>query len=36
MSPANPADVLRNRFSGQLLEPDQPGYDRARRVFNTR
>src|SRR5262245_25139898 len=34
MSTTNPADALRNRFSGQVLEPDQPGYDDARRVFN--
>jgi FAD/FMN-containing dehydrogenase len=27
-------DLLRNGFSGEVLEPDQPGYNRARRVFN--
>jgi FAD/FMN-containing dehydrogenase len=34
MSATMPADVLREGFSGQVLEPDQPGYDKARRVFN--
>lgn len=34
MSTISPADLLRNRFSGQVLEPGQPGYDEARRVFN--
>src|SRR5919106_246448 len=27
-------DALRDRFSGELLVPAQPGYDEARRVFN--
>ena len=34
MSTTHPADALRDGFSGQLLGPEQPGYDEARRVFN--
>jgi FAD/FMN-containing dehydrogenase len=34
MSTTNPADALREGFSGEVLEPVQPGYDDARRVFN--
>jgi FAD/FMN-containing dehydrogenase len=34
MSTTIPADLLRNGFSGQVLEAEQPGYDEARRVFN--
>jgi hypothetical protein len=34
MSTTNPADALREGFSGEVLEPAQPGYDDARRVFN--
>ena len=28
------SDVLRDGFSGQVLAPEQPGYDEARQVFN--
>jgi len=34
MSTTHPADALREGFSGPVLEPGQPGYDEARRVFN--
>src|SRR5215469_15942014 len=34
MSTTIPADVLRDGFCGQVLEPEQPGYDEARHVFN--
>ena len=34
MSTTDPADVLRDRFSGEVLRPGQPGYEQARRVFN--
>jgi FAD/FMN-containing dehydrogenase len=34
MSATIPAGILRDGFSGQVLEPEQPGYEDARRVFN--
>jgi FAD/FMN-containing dehydrogenase len=34
MSTTNPADALRKEFSGQVLEPGQPGYHESRRLFN--
>jgi FAD/FMN-containing dehydrogenase len=34
MNATEPADALRGGFSGEVLVPDQPGYDEARRVFN--
>src|SRR5919198_345398 len=34
MTVINPADELRQAFSGQVLMPDQSGYDEARCVFN--
>ena len=34
MTVIDPADELRQAFSGQVLVPDQSGYDEARRVFN--
>jgi FAD/FMN-containing dehydrogenase len=34
MSTTNPANALRKEFSGQVLEPGQPGYDESRRLFN--
>jgi FAD/FMN-containing dehydrogenase len=34
MNASNPADALRDGFSGQVLVPEQPGYDDARHVFN--
>ncbi|HEX7164887.1 MAG TPA: FAD-binding oxidoreductase [Trebonia sp.] len=34
MSTINPAEVLADGFSGQVLGPAQVGYDEARRVFN--
>jgi FAD/FMN-containing dehydrogenase len=34
MSTTNLADALREGFSGQVLEPGQPGYDESRRLFN--
>jgi FAD/FMN-containing dehydrogenase len=34
MTETNPAESLRHGFSGQVLTPDQSGYDEARRVFN--
>src|SRR5215475_10027548 len=34
MSTTIPADILRDGFSGQVMEPEQPGYEDARRVFN--
>jgi FAD/FMN-containing dehydrogenase len=33
-STIDPADVLREGFSGEVLRPAQPGYEEARRVFN--
>ncbi|MGH3742783.1 MAG: FAD-binding oxidoreductase, partial [Micromonosporaceae bacterium] len=27
--------ALRDRFSGQVLEPEDPGYDRDRAIFNS-
>jgi FAD/FMN-containing dehydrogenase len=34
MSTTTSAGVLRSGFSGEALEPGQPGYDEARRVYN--
>ena len=34
MSTTGLADALREGFSGQVLEPGQPGYDDSRRLFN--
>jgi hypothetical protein len=34
MTAIDPAGALREGFSGQVLAPEQPGYDEARRVFN--
>jgi FAD/FMN-containing dehydrogenase len=34
MTTTEPADALRDGFSGQLIVPQQPGYDDARQVFN--
>ena len=34
MSTTQLADALRERFSGQVLEPGQPGYDESRLLFN--
>src|SRR6266702_4749714 len=34
MSTTHPAAALADGFSGQLIGPEQPGYDEARRVFN--
>jgi FAD/FMN-containing dehydrogenase len=34
MSTTDLADALREGFSGQVLEPGQPGYDESRRLFN--
>ena len=34
MSTTHPAAALADEFSGQLIGPEQPGYDEARRVFN--
>jgi FAD/FMN-containing dehydrogenase len=34
MTATSAADDLRETFSGEVLEPGQPGYDDARRVFN--
>jgi FAD/FMN-containing dehydrogenase len=34
MNATDAADTLRARFSGEILQPAQPGYDAARRVFN--
>ena len=33
-STTDPADVLRDGFSGEALRPAQHGYEEARRVFN--
>lgn len=34
MAAIDQLDALRDRFSGEVVEPSQPGYDEARRVFN--
>jgi FAD/FMN-containing dehydrogenase len=34
MSTTDPAGALREGFSGQVLEPGQPGYDESRLLFN--
>ena len=34
MSTTHPAAALADGFSGQLIGPEQPGYDEGRRVFN--
>ena len=34
MSTTHPAAALADGFSGQLIAPEQPGYDEGRRVFN--
>jgi FAD/FMN-containing dehydrogenase len=34
MTTIDPADALRDGFSGDVLVPAQPGYDEARQVFN--
>jgi FAD/FMN-containing dehydrogenase len=34
MTVTDPASALRERFSGQVLLPGEPGYDEAREVFN--
>ena len=35
MSTTDLAEALRKGFSGQVLEPGQPGYDESRRLFNS-
>jgi hypothetical protein len=34
MSERDGVEGLRERFSGDLIGPDDPGYDEARKVFN--